>query len=487
MKRIITSVFIVIFIFYIIYPLTVSAKEPYDVYNYDKWGEAVPSQAGYTAEKAVSGEDLGTIHFNSPNDIFRSSEDIFFIADTGNNRIVAVNSDMDKIVEIYERFKMPDGTETLLSEPKSVYVSPERSLIYIADSGNSRILVSDMQSNIVMEITAPKSDLYKYNTFQPIKILADKAGNIYVVLNNITSGAALFFPDGEFAGYYGANRADHSDETFVTLIKSFFSTDAKKARSERRIPSGITSFDIDERFIYTCTQSSSQITDTIKKINSAGDNIIADKGIVFGDIVPLYDTETNTSYRTMMCDIDIGDDGTINCLDSSTGRVFQYDEECNLLFVMGTQADQLGGFSNQVTAVESMGEKIYVLDAKKNTTTVFRETSFGNLVHKASLLYNGGYYEEAYELWQEVLKRDGGYYRAYLGISAALLKKGEYGEAMKYARLAASSELYNKAFEGKRAEFLKEYFNLIVILTAVILLVLRKIIRTRKKRVKRNA
>ena len=154
---------------------------------------------------------------------------------------------------------------------------------------------------------------------------------------------------------------------------------------------------------------------------------------------------------------------------------------------MGTQADQLGGFSNQVTAVESMGEKIYVLDAKKNTITVFRETSFGNLVHKASLLYNGGYYEEAYELWQEVLKRDGGYYRAYLGISAALLKKGEYGEAMKYARLAASSELYNKAFEGKRAEFLKEYFNLIVILTAVILLVLRKIIRTRKKRVKRNA
>ena len=158
----------------------------------------VPSQAGYTAEKAVSGEDLGTIHFNSPNDMFRSSEDIFFIADTGNNRIVAVNSDMDKIVEIYERFKMPDGTETLLSEPKSVYVSPERSLIYIADSGNSRILVSDMQSNIVMEITAPKSDLYKYNKFQPIKILADKAGNIYAVLNNITSGAALFFPDGEF-------------------------------------------------------------------------------------------------------------------------------------------------------------------------------------------------------------------------------------------------------------------------------------------------
>ena len=31
------------------------AGEPYDVYNYDRWGEAIPSQAGYIADHTVSG------------------------------------------------------------------------------------------------------------------------------------------------------------------------------------------------------------------------------------------------------------------------------------------------------------------------------------------------------------------------------------------------------------------------------------------------
>ena len=50
--------------------LTASAREPYDVYNYDRWGEAVPSQAGYIADRSVSGYDLGVGAFESPSDIF---------------------------------------------------------------------------------------------------------------------------------------------------------------------------------------------------------------------------------------------------------------------------------------------------------------------------------------------------------------------------------------------------------------------------------
>ena len=44
--------------------LTVFADEPYEVYNYDTWGEAVPSQAGYLAEKSISGEDFDIEHFS---------------------------------------------------------------------------------------------------------------------------------------------------------------------------------------------------------------------------------------------------------------------------------------------------------------------------------------------------------------------------------------------------------------------------------------
>ena len=152
----------------------------------------------------------------------------------------------------------------------------------------------------------------------------------------------------------------------------------------------------------------------------------------------------------------------INCLDLTTGRVFQYDEECNLLFILGTTGDQVGGFK-QVSALETLDTNIYVLDAGKNTVTIFKETVFGSIVHEATNLYNAGYYEEALGPWQEVLKRDGNYRRAYIGIASAMLKKGDYAESMKYAKLADSPYRYNEAFEGYRSEFLKEYFNILII------------------------
>ena len=86
-----------------------SAAEPYDSYNYDRWGEAVPSQAGFTAERSVSGYDLGVGAFDSPSDIFCDHEHIFYIADTGNNRIVAVDTDFNDTVRVYDSFTMPDG------------------------------------------------------------------------------------------------------------------------------------------------------------------------------------------------------------------------------------------------------------------------------------------------------------------------------------------------------------------------------------------
>ena len=105
----------------------VSAAEPYDVYNYDRWGDAIPSQAGYIAERAVSGFDLGIGAMDTPSDIFFAFDDNFYIADTGNNRIIAVNGEFDNVVRIYDSFKMPDGTETALKKPMGL------SLIHISE------------------------------------------------------------------------------------------------------------------------------------------------------------------------------------------------------------------------------------------------------------------------------------------------------------------------------------------------------------------
>ena len=117
--------------------------------------------------------------------------------------------------------------------------------------------------------------------------------------------------------------------------------------------------------------------------------------------------------------------------------------------------------------------------------TVFRETSFGKAVHKAAALYNAGHYEEALEPWQDVLKRDGNYHRAYSGIASALLRKGDYKGAMKYAKLSDAGDIYNKAFEGYRREFLREHFTAIAAGLAAVIAGAFVWGRIRKKR--RNA
>lgn len=460
---------------------TASAGEPYDVYNYDRWGEAIPSQAGYIADRSVSGYDLGVGAFDSPSDIFYDHNDIFYVVDSGNNRIIAVNSDFDEVLKVYDSFTMPDGGKTTLKNPQGIYVSAENDWMYIADNENSRVLISDRDGSVIKEITKPTSEVYdQKRTFLPQRVIADKAGNVYVVLNNITTGAAMFDPEGEFTGFYGANRVQPTAEIIGNYFTSLFTSEAKKARKARNVPTGITSFDIDGDFIFTCTSSSTQTTDTVKKLNAAGNNIFANMALSFGDYTPMYDTSQNKVLQPAIVDIDIADDGNINCLDFTTGRVFQYDEDCNLLFITGTLAKQVGGFDH-AAALESRGESLYIVDSQKDTVTIFIETDFGKIVHEASALHNAGYYEEALEPWQEVLKRDGNYRRAYVGVASALLRKGDYEGSMKYAELADAPAIYNKAFEGYRMNFLKKYFGWIVLVIAAAVIALFVIGRKLKK------
>ena len=460
----------------------VSAAEHYNVYNYDRWDEATSSQAGYEASRAVSGTDLGCGDFNTPSDLFRDAEDNFYVVDNGNNRVVVTDSEFTEAVDILETFYYEDGSETTLSAPEGIYVSEETGYTYIADTGNSRCLVVDAQCNVQMELTKPDSTLYENETFKPQKVVVDKAGNIYLVLSNITSGAAMFDSSGEFQGYFGSNSVEATAEVVANYFWNLIATDEMRANSSRNVAAGITNFDIDdEGFVYTVTQSSSSESDRVKKVNPAGYNLYSSWDVTFGDL----DTSSadTSDYTTQMVDIDVDDIGRLNCLDLESGRVFQYDEDGNLLFILGTTADQVGGFSMKVTAVETMGENIYVSDAMKNTVTIFTETDFGEIVHEAVSLYNAGYYEEALEPWQEVLKRDGNYRMAYVGISSALYNEGDYEGAMKYAKLAESSKQYNKAFEGYRSEWLDANFTWVILVLVVLIAVwIFFYIRNRKKK-----
>ena len=446
--------------------LTASADEPYDVYNYNRLGEAVPSQAGYLAERAVSGTDLGTTAFSSPQDFFRSADDCFYIADTGSSRIVKTDGDLTGVLHIYDSFTMPDGSRTALKKPKGVYVSPDTGLLYIADTENNRALVCDADGNVRMEITKPDSPVYDSElTFLPQKILCDSAGNIYIVLSNTTKGAAMFSADGAFIGYYGANAVARTAKVIADHFWNMIASEEGRRHSNRNAPTAFDNFDIDSAkgFIYTSTSSGTTDTDIVKKVNPEGVNLFSYLyDHKWGDLFTTW--YSGTTYKTRIVDLDIGADGSINCLDQTTGRVFQYDKEANLLFILGGTGDQLGTFSSggNVTAVETRGdncEQICVLDAGKGTVTVFVQTGFGKTVHTATDLSNRGYYEEALAPWQEVLRQDGNYRSASLGISSAYYNMGRYRDAMEYAKRADASWVYNRAFERYRAEWLRAHLS----------------------------
>ena len=448
-----------------------SALETYDPYSYDRWGDAVASQAGYTAEKYVDGNTIGCGSFNEPADLFISHDNLMYIADKGNNRIVVTDLDFNFKKEMKE-FSYKDETLTH-AKPTGVYVDQYTGYIYICDTENDRVIKCDKDGKVDRLFEKPTDALYDQAlTYNPSKVLVDKAGNVYVVVKSQTKGAVMFNSQGDFLGFYGANRVEQTAEVLANAFWDLISTEAQRDRSTKQTPIGFSNFDIDDDgFIYTVTDSQETTTDLVKKLNPRGNNIIDSLGVAdmqFGDNPPAY--YSIYSKNSSLTDIDLGPNGELNILDFQHGRIFQYDKECWLLFIVGGKGNQLGLFES-ATAIESYDNHLYVVDSIKDNITIFTRTVFGEIVTEAANLYNDGLYEESLEPWQNVLKYDGNYRRAYIGIGNALYNKYEYEEAMEYFEISISRDRYNKAFEGYRDIWLKEnYMKCIIVIVVLVIL-----------------
>ncbi len=502
----------------IIMTTAVSAVDPYNTYNYDAWWNAVPSQAGYEVTNTVDLIDQ-LKQLSDPSSEFFISEDepskmsdmkdFFFtdngdiyIADTGNNRIIKVDINFN-LLACYKTFNGSTlGGEILVDESGNEYVasaddfkhlkSPygvfvdNEGVMYIADRDNQRIIKcveeTKTSAKILKEFVRPETELYDTQSFYCTKVLVDAAKNVYVICPAVNKGAIMFSDSGSFVGYYGANRVEVTAEVIRNRIWRKIASEQQLASLTKSTPVEYANFDIDkEGFIYTVTEVANASTDAVKKMNPAGYNILektADNN-AFGDQVSI--TYNGTTYATRLTDIAVSDDNFINILDYTSGRIFQYDERCNQLLIFGfDQEEQRGGFNNP-NAIDTYGDNIYVLDGRNNDITVFSLTEFGRYVHEAIALHNKGLYEEAYDIWQEVLKRDGSFYMGLVGTTKALYNQNDYKGAMKYARLAFYAGEYDRAFEANRQDTLRKNFTLYVVLI-LILVVILIVIRVLKKR-----
>lgn len=462
-----------------------SADEPYIGYNYDWWGDPIPSQNGFVVEDVITGADIGAGTLSEPNDLFLHNDTgKFYIADTKNNRIVVTDSQFKESRIISELTYSESFTEkdskikkTTFNAPKGVYVrtdKDENTIIYVADSANERVVAFNEDLEIEMEYVRPSSDVYDAQvTFNPKKVVVDSAFNVYVVVPSITQGAVQFSADGTFNGYYGANRVNATAEVIAQQFWKLIYTREQIIAMRRNVSIEISNVDIDEEgFIYTVTESRTSDTDILKKLNPAGTNIFTNLGYdeyTYGDYASgrYY---KGKSYTNAICDVDIDQDGNIYLLDFATGRVFQYTNECDLLFIFGGLGTQKGTFDS-VTAIESYNGRVYVLDQSKDSITVFKQTEFGSIVQNAIYLFNEGLYDEAKGPWEEVLRRDANYWLAYIGLGNAYLNQGDYATALDYF-YRNSRGGYNRAFKSFRIEFIRANFTWMMLVIIVLIVAL---------------
>ncbi len=512
-----------------------NADEPYTGYNYDWWGDPVPSQNGYVVDQIYTGNDMGAGSLTEPGDMFFSDNEDLYIADTAykadgatdsmKGRIVVTDSDFNlkftveslDFSEVQEWYDLKGSelnsgaisqsdynkyTNAYFNGPSGVFVdtTEDYDVIYVADNANDRVVqfivdeIGDDEhktsvGKVQMVYTRPESSMYDSSiTFNPDKVLVDAAKNVYICIKSITKGAVVFSKEGDFNGYFGANRVEATGEVIMNAFWKLIFNREQAKRMRRSVPVEISNFDIDDdNFIYTVTESKTVTTDVLKKLNSAGTNIFTNLGYsdyTFGDALTKY--YRNKTYTSQITDVDIGDNGVINLLDVATGRVFQYDDECQLLFIFGGIGQQKGTFTTP-NAVESLGDKIYVLDGRKASVTVFKQTEFGAIVHNAITLFNKGKYEEAREPWEEAIRRDSNYWLAYIGLGNAYLNEGDYETAMKYFYYNSKTG-YNDAFKSWRMNFIRDNFTLFAAIIILLLLAIYIISSVKnKRRIKRRA
>lgn len=456
------------------------ADMPYDTYSYNYWGEEVKEPHSYLYAGMISGKEIGT-NLSYPSDLF-VTDHALYVADTGNSRVLVLSADGALQMEIgYGK----DASDPLKS-PQGVFVTGEGHL-YVADTGNSRIVEYDRNGNYLREIGRPVTTLIPDGQeYSPTKVVVDGAGRIYVIAYGINMGLVEFNSEGEFQGFMGATQVSVS--MFTYIWKNYFSTQAQQDRMETIIPTEYSNIFVDnESFIYaTINNLSSEDraagADAVRRLNPTGTDILRRLGQypVIGD---LEGVTFGWNYSSFV-DVAATDYGCYFILDETDGKIFAYDYDGISLFVFGRSGIREGNFQKPVSIGLGDGEStIYVLDNTLNSIFVFEITDYGRHLLDAIRLNNMGDAQGSTREWEEVLKLNSNSELAYTGLGKTYLTEGRYKEAMECFELGNSKKYYSKAFSYYRKEVMETYLTKAVIVAAAVLFVIwliRKIRRYRR-------
>ena len=395
-----------------------------------------------------------------PEDLFLNEQGYLFVVDSGNNRIVKLDSD-GKLAGVFT-----GPNDKPLNKPQGIFADKDGNM-FIADTGNYRILHLSSDGSFVEEFTRPDSEkLDKDFIFDPTKVVVSDTGYIYAL-----KGQSLMSIDGynNFRGYVGQSKiAFNISEMFIRMFGSREQISKMRTRSAA-FYNNITL--VDGNMIYAATMDTYE--GELKKLNSVGTNIYKKYGTpvdeLFRTIFMLSFDDIPFSYGNrgdklpQFADVAVDDNEIVTALDKATNRLFQYDREGNLLTVFGNYGERDGHFIMPVSVVTDKEGNIYVLDKSKCNIQVFAPTAFIKNIHAAAGEYFKGDYEKAKTYWEAVLSTGENYQLANSGLAQAYFKQENWQASMDEYKLAGDRLGYSKAFDKYRHDLFRGHFFWVVI------------------------
>jgi sugar lactone lactonase YvrE len=427
-------------------------------YTFDQKGYFTRTQDAYLPDKTITNLGLAT-----PDDLYVDSDNMLYIADSGNRRIVKYSINTDEIVGVLDY----DG----FTNPRGVFVTKDGN-IYVADTGAKTIFVFDKAFNMLQEFKRPDAPSFSDTPFEPLRIAVDNSRNMYIVGEGVYNGVMQLAKTGEFLGYFTVN---HTKLSLVQALQNAIFTRAQLANLVPRVPTTFSNVFIDDDgIVYTTTMGTNE--DGLKKHNTAGGNMFKEQDWVSDSMTDVY----------------VDDQGIIYTSENS-GYINIYSSAGELIFNFGGYVfdlDVAGIFSTLPTIAVDHNGTIWTADGDKGYLQSFKPTDYARMVYNSMGLYEEGHYEEAMNQWNEVLKLNQMSVLAHNGVGKAYLHAERYEEAMEHFKVSGDREFYSDAFWEVRNKWIQSQLSIIVFIAVFIWLIsflIKTFDKKRKvKQIKRN-
>ncbi|MBP5331988.1 MAG: YIP1 family protein [Lachnospiraceae bacterium] len=378
------------------------------------------TQDAYLPDKTVTALEL-----SKPADIFIDDNDMMYICDPGNSRVVKYDIASDSYIG---EIKGKD-----LKTPMGVFVTKD-GYIYIADNGAKKILKYDPEFALVEEFERPTAPSFSDTNYDPLKVAVDNAGNMYVISEGVYNGIIQLARTGEFLGYFAVNK---TKLTFSQMLQKILFTRDQLANLTATVPTTFSNVFVDpDGIVYSTSMGSEE--NCLKKHNTSGGNMFKEGIVGWDDIT----------------DVTVDKNGIIYTA-SERGYVEVYSKNGEFIFEFGssvTDMDIAGLFSSlPAIAVDSNGY-IWAVDKEKGYLQSFKPTDYAEMIFSAMGLYEAGEYERSLESWTEVLRLNQMSMLAHNGVGKALFHAERYEESLEHFKVAENRDYYSEAFWEVRNE-----------------------------------